>query len=174
MYNKIKLLLAGAIFFCSCTSNNDGNTGNTSISTSKEVDNMANYLTMKINGQEWKADHEIIGSFHPKGYDDAIIIAGSKGPKDKNEQTFNLTLYKTDGPGVFEIKSGNKENNIIQLAGLSEQQYIYGSMMGFNVKVNITKASNNPTIIEANFEGEMTGNASDKLILTEGQFYYHE
>lgn len=136
--------------------------------------NSANYLSMQINGSEWKADNEIDGLFHPNGYDNAVMISGTKGPKDKNEQAFNLTLYNINGPGVFEIKDGNKENSVVQLAGLSEQNYFYGSMLGFNVKVTVTKASSNPTAIEASFEGELMGNAGDKINITNGRFYFHE
>ena len=57
-----------------------------------------NYLTMKINGVEWKADNKIFGAFHPKGYDDAIIISGSKGPENKDEQIFNLNFLAPSPP----------------------------------------------------------------------------
>lgn len=133
-----------------------------------------NYLSMKINGVEWKADHDVFGAFHPKGYDQAIIIAGSRGPKDKTEQSFNLNLFKTTGPGVFQIKNGNPDFNVVQLANMSPENFMYGSMMGFDLKVTITRASANPSIVEASFEGELTGNASDKIKITEGKFYYHE
>jgi hypothetical protein len=136
--------------------------------------NNANYLSMQINGNEWKADNEVDGLFHPKGYNNAVMMSGTKGPKDKNEQAFNLTLYNINGPGVFEIKDGNKENSVVQLAGLSEQNYLYGSMLGFNIKVTVTKASSSPTEIEASFEGELMGNAGDKINITNGRFYFHE
>jgi hypothetical protein len=161
------------LLLLSCNSSTTAKTEKSTI-VKEEIKHTSNSLSMKINGKEWKADAEIFGAFHPEGYNKAIIIAGSKGPKDKNEQAFNINLYNTNGPDVFTIKNGNTDNNVIQLANLSQQNYLYGSMMGFNVKINITKASKNPTIIEATFEGELTGNASDKLIITEGKFYYHE
>ena len=133
-----------------------------------------NRLSMKINGVEWKADNEIFGAFHPKGYNKAIILAGSKGPKNKDEQPFNINLYNVNGPGTYQIQTGNPDLNVAQLANLSPQNYLYGSMMGFNLKVVITKASTGPDEIEATFEGEMTGNAGDVLKITEGSFYYHE
>jgi hypothetical protein len=169
LFSKISVFLLITITLNSCVSNNS----NTPTSASAK-ENTTNYLIMKINGKEWKADSEIFGAFHPPGYDNAIIIAGSKRPKDKNEQAFNINLYKTNGTGVFQLQNGNKDGNVIQLAGLTEQNFMYGSMMGFNVKLTITKASKNPTIVEARFEGELTGNASDKLIITDGKFYYHE
>jgi len=38
----------------------------------------------------------------------------------------------------------------------------------------VTAASENPTHIEATFEGELTGNAGDELKITEGKFQYHD
>jgi hypothetical protein len=133
-----------------------------------------NYLRMKIDGKTWEADHEIFGAFHPKGYNKAILIAGSKGPKDKNEQTFNLNLFNTSGPGVFDIQKGNPDLNVIQLGNMSPENFMYGSTMGFSVKVTVLKASANPTVMEARFEGELNGNTGDKISITEGAFYYQE
>jgi len=133
-----------------------------------------NHLSFKINGVEWQADSEIFGAFHPKGYNKAILISGSKGGNDKNEQDFSLILYNTAGPGVFDITNGNKDNNVIQLANMSPVNFMYGSMIGFNMKINVTAASENPTIIEATFEGELTGNAGDALKITDGKFQYHD
>ena len=159
----------------SCSNNSSAiKKENPEIASDKESVVTTNYLTMKINGVEWKADNAIWGAFHPEGQNKAIMITGSKGPKNKDEQPFNINLYNTNGPGVFDIKDGNTDNNVVQLANMSEKNYMYGSMMGFSMKVTVTKASSNPTIIEATFEGELSGNASDKLKITEGKFYYHE
>lgn len=133
-----------------------------------------NHLTMKINGVDWTADNDIFGAFHPKGYDRAIIIAGSKGKKDKNEQTFNINLYKTSGPGTFNFVNGNKEMNVAQLGNLSAENYVCGSMMGFDMKVIVTKASSMPDMVEATFEGKMTCPTGEILTITEGKFYYQE
>jgi hypothetical protein len=133
-----------------------------------------NYLSMKINGVEWKADNDLFGAFHPKGYNKAIIISGSKGPKNKDEQTFNINLYNTEGPGTYQFKTGNPDLNVAQLGNLSPANYMYGNVMGFDMTVKVTKASTNPDIIEATFEGSLNGNAGDVLKVTEGKFYYHE
>ncbi len=102
------------------------------------------------------------------------MIAGSKGPKNKDEQTFNIHLYNTEGPGTFQIQTGNPDLSVVQLGNLSPANYMYGNVMGFNMKVKVTKASTNPEEIEATFEGELNGNAGDVLQVTEGKFYYHE
>jgi len=57
---------------------------------------------------------------------------------------------------------------------MSPANFMYGSMMGFNMKITVTAASENPTHIEATFEGELTGNAGDELKITEGKFQYHD
>jgi hypothetical protein len=132
-----------------------------------------NQLSFKINGQLWAADNEIFAVYHPKGYNKAILIAGSKGPKDKNEQAFNINLYNINGPGTYEIKNGNADNCVVQLANLSPENYLYGSMMGYYVKVTLIKCSS-PATIEARFEGWLLGNNSDTLKITEGYFNYTE
>lgn len=133
-----------------------------------------NSLRMVINGKVWEADHEITGFVFPKGYNKAILIGGTKGPKDKNEQAFNLNLFNCNGVGEYLIETGNKDLSVVQLGNLSETNYLYGSMMGFRMRVNISKASQSPVELEASFEGEMTGNAGDTLKVADGKFYYHE
>ena len=133
-----------------------------------------NALSMKINGVEWKADHSIFGAFHPKGYNKVVMISGSKGPKNKDEQPFNINIYNVDGTGIFQFQDGNPDFSVAQLANVSPENYMYGSMMGFTMKVNLTKASTFPDVVEATFEGELKGNAGDVLKITEGKFYYHE
>ena len=157
------------VISCSNSHKSTANNQNMEISSIGE-----NYLTMKINGVGWTADNDIFGAFHPKGYDKAIIIAGSKGKKDKNEQTFNINLYNTNGPGTFNFVNGNKDFNVAQLANLSADNYLCGSMLGFDMKVVVTKASTGPDIIEASFEGKMTCSSGEVLNITNGKFYYHE
>lgn len=132
------------------------------------------YLRMKINGQTWEADHELTGIVFPEGYNKAILIGGTKGPKDKYEQTFNLNLFNCNGVGEYMIETGNKDQCVVQLGNLSEEHYLYGNVMGFRMRVTISKASKSPEELEASFEGEMTGNAGDILKVTDGKFYYHE
>ncbi len=134
----------------------------------------ANYLSMKINGVEWKADNEIWGAFHPKGYNKVIIISGLKGKKGDNEQAFNINIYNTDGPGNFIFKDGNPDLSVAQMLNWSPEKFMYGNVMGFNMKVSVTKASAMPDEIEATFQGELNGNMGDVMKITEGKFYFHE
>lgn len=133
-----------------------------------------NHLSMKLNDKDWVADSELFGAFHPPGYNKAIIIAGSKGPKNKDEQAFTLNLFNVEGPGTYHIKKGNADLSVVQLANLTPENFMYGSVMGFDLKVTVTKATKDPTVIEATFEGTLSGNASDTLKVTAGRFSYRE
>ncbi len=133
-----------------------------------------NFLSMKINGQLWQADHDIVGAFHPKGYDQLIIIGGSSGNKDKNEKSFTVNIYKTTGPGKYNFKNGNPALSVAQMGNWSEEEYLCGSMMGFDVAFDVVKATKNPTVVEAAFSGKLTCPSGKELIITEGKFYYEE
>lgn len=133
-----------------------------------------NVLKMNVNGQRWESDHDVFGAFHPKGYEKAIIIAGGKGEKDASEQAFNLNLYFADGVGKYHLVTGNEEKSVVQMGNWSSEAFLCGSMMGFEFDVDIKKASKNPTIIEAVFEGKMMCNNEFNLEVTNGYFYYQE
>lgn len=133
-----------------------------------------NLLSMKLNDKEWLADSSFLGVFHPKGFNKALMIGGSKGPKNKDEQVFSLNLFNVDGPGTYHIKTGNTDLSVAQLANLSPENFMYGSLMGFDLTVIVTKATKDPTVIEATFEGTLSGNASDTLKITAGRFTYRD
>ncbi len=133
-----------------------------------------NHLSMKLNGADWIGDSSLFGAFHPPGYNKALLIGGSKGPKNKDEQVFSLNLFNIDGPGTYHIKTGNADMSVAQIANLSPDHFMYGSLMGFDFTVTVTKATKDPAVIEATFEGTLTGNASDTLKVTAGRFLYRE
>ncbi|MBK8558209.1 MAG: hypothetical protein IPL65_21860 [Lewinellaceae bacterium] len=163
-----------ALLVLSCGSNSESMvTGKTTAQTSSSGIK-ENRLSMKINGVEWAADHDIFGAFHPKGYNKAIIIAGSKGPKNKDEQAFNINIYNTDGPGTFNFKNGNPELSVAQMANWSPETFLCGSMMDHHMRVKVTSATTKPDVIEATFEGELTCNTGEVFKVTDGKFYYHE
>ena len=92
--NYLKIIFTLLLFsqlISSCSSGSANSPANTSTS-------LKNTLTMKINGKDWTADSEIMGAFHPKGYDQLIMIAGSFGPNNKDEQSFNINIYNASGP----------------------------------------------------------------------------
>lgn len=171
---KIKIMftyILSIFLLVSCSNNNKQASGT---SSDKPSNTENNYLTMKINGVEWTADNNIFGAYHPKGYNKVIMISGSKGKKDKNEIPFNINIYNTKGPGEFTFSQGNKDLSVAQIANWSAEEFICGSMMGFDMKVNVTKASSNPDIIEASFSGVITCNTDRTMNITDGKFYYHE
>ena len=134
-----------------------------------------NHLSMRLNGTEWVADSNLFGAFHPGGYNKAILMGGSKGPKNKDEQVFSLNLFNAEGPGTYHIKTGNADLSVVQLANLSPEKFMYGSLMGFDLTVKVIKASGGTgTMVEATFEGTLTGNAGDTLKVTEGRFVYRD
>jgi hypothetical protein len=169
MQKMMWVLMLTTLLACSNQQKKEGT------ATSSVPDNAtSNFLSMKINGQLWEADHDVIGAFHPKGYDQLIIIGGSSGKKDKSEKSFTVNIYKTNGPGKYNFVQGNPALSVAQMGNWSEEEYLCGSMMGFDVSFDVTKASKNPTIVEATFSGKLTCPSGKELLITEGKFYYEE
>lgn len=174
MKTTIKILAISIVIFFSSCSKDDENANNLPQNTT------TNYLTMKINGVEWKSDTEVVfGAFHPQGYNDVTIISGTFG-QGATQQAFNINMYRTTGIGDY-VFSNVTENAFAvdkkeaQLAGMSQQNYLYGGLLGiYNMKVKVIKASKSPSIIEATFEGTLTGVQSDVITITDGKFYYQE
>lgn len=168
---KIHVIVAFLfIAITSCSKKDDSN--NTS-------NGGANYLSMKINGVDWKSDtNGVFGAFFPMGYNDATLISGTIG-QGATQQAFNINMYRTTGVGEY-IFSNISETNfsdkkVAQLANLTTQDYLYGGLLGvYNMKVTITKANKSPALVEGTFEGTLTGVQSDVITITEGKFYYHE
>lgn len=132
-----------------------------------------NHLSMKINGVPWQADNDIWAAFHPLGYDGAVLMAGSKGPKDKDEQAFNINLFGAEGPGEYQVVSGNPTNSVAQMGNLSARDYLIGGLvLPHDLRVKLTKASEGE--VEATFEGQMTSISGEVMLITEGKFYYAE
>ncbi len=172
----MKLLITSVflLLMASCNNNQSADEKAKKGDSSSGQSAKTNYLRMKIDGRTWEADHELTGIVYPNGYNKAILIGGTKGPKDKFEQTFNMNLYNCNGVGEYLVESGNKDLSEVQLGNLSETHYLYGNVLGFRMRVKISKATKSPVELEASFEGEMTGNAGDIIKVTEGKFFYHE
>ncbi len=184
---KTKILFLVLLSLCAwvcerpSSSSSETNDASTSSAATKVLSNPVavsrsatqNHLSMKIDGVPWQADSEIFGAFHPKGYNNAILIAGSKGPNNAAEQNFNINLYNAVGPGEYKIKNGNPDNSVAQLANLTTDRFMYGSVMGFEMRVSIGEGASSG-IVNATFEGELTGNQGDKIKITDGRFSYHE
>lgn len=175
MKNRISISFAiFALLILSCSSKNEAVTSSETTAQATTSSTKENHLSLKINGVEWVADHDVFGAFHPKGYNKAIIIAGAKGPKNKDEQAFNINIYNTDGAGTFNFEHGNPDLSVAQMGNWNPETFICGSMMGHNMKVKVITASTKPDVIEATFEGELTCNTGEVMKVTDGKFYYHE
>ena len=133
-----------------------------------------NTLQMRIDGIEWRADHEVFGAFHPPGYERALIVAGARGAKDANEQQFNINLFGIDGPGRYPIRNGDAAGSVAQLANYTPERFIAGSMMGYDLLVDVRVASAAPAHIEAGFSGTLPGNDGVVMKIEDGRFVYRE
>lgn len=134
----------------------------------------ANQLSMRIDGVEWRADHDVFGAFHPPGYERALIIAGGRGPKDAGEQLFNLNLFGIDGPGHYAISTGHAAGSVAQFANYTPERFLAGSMMGYDLVIDVHVAQADPALIEATFSGTLTGNDSVVMTIADGRFVYRE
>ncbi|MBK9493483.1 MAG: hypothetical protein IT475_11030 [Aquimonas sp.] len=132
------------------------------------------YLRMKVDGVAWEADHDIFGAVHPKGYDKAVLIAGSFGPKDASEQAFNINLYDINAAGNYPVQTGNPKLHVAQLANLTPERFLSGGPMGFDMQVEIVEMQAAPTRLHVRFEGTLMGNDSHAVKITNGEFRYSE
>jgi hypothetical protein len=134
-----------------------------------------NVLTMTLDGKPWKADREIFGAFDPPGMARRLIMAGSFGPKDANEQTFNLNVAGVDKPGRYVVRTREASvGNAAQVANLSRERYLVGGALGFDVTVDVDVLARNPTRIDARFSGTLTANDGATVVVADGRFRYSE
>lgn len=143
-------------------------------SVPSETATSGNELRMTIDGVAWHADHDVFGAWHPPGFDRALLIAGARGPKDASEQSFNLNVFGIDGPGRYVVRQGDPAGSVAQLGNYSPERFLAGSMMGYDMVVDVTVAEANPTRIEATFSGTLTGNDSALMRIEGGHFRYRE
>lgn len=134
-----------------------------------------NLLRMRIDGVDWIADHEIFGAVHPMGYDRAVLIAGSHGPKDADEQAFNIILNAADGPGIYRATTGDTRRHVVQMANLTPERYLAGGLtLDHDMTIEIVRMQASPVLIEARFHGTLTANDGTVLHIEDGEFRYRE
>lgn len=149
--------------------------------TGPDKGNSKNYLSMKIDGKEWSADFNVSGGYHvTEALGPGILsISGQKG-KGSTQQDFVINLYRTDGAGTYlvNIADGSTQavyQNAAQFANLTPSNYLCGgAMQGSQLKVVITKASKSTQELEGTFSGTMQCVEGNKIVITEGKFYYRE
>lgn len=135
----------------------------------------SNRLRMRLDGVEWVADREFFGAVHPPGMDRAVLMAGSLGPKDASEQTFNLNLFGIDGPGRYVVERGDGTGSVMQLANLSPERYLIGGLMfEYRFEVELVTMQAQPLVIEARFSGVLQSNDDQRVTISDGEFFYRE
>ncbi|WP_395788907.1 hypothetical protein [Aquimonas sp.] len=131
-------------------------------------------LTLQLDGVAWQADREIWGAVHPPGMGQTVIMSGSFGPKDAHEQAFNLNLHAATQPGTYRLQSTAPAIGMVQLANLSQERYLMGNVLGYDIEVELLQMQVNPVRIEARFEGSLVASDGATLKLTAGHFRYSE
>jgi hypothetical protein len=127
-----------------------------------------NLIRMRVDGVEWAADREIFCMVDPPGMGPVVIVSGSRGPKDANEQTFNLNLTGVTAPGPLQLKGGGSVTHVIQLANLDAERYLNGGAFGFDVNLDVVALSRSPAHIEARFNGTLNSSAGAPLRIEDG------
>ncbi len=171
---KIKNIIYLLVALCLSCSNSPSQVG-TKVTLNNELKNIPNYLTMKIDGVEWKANDKIFGIYDYKGYEKQIIIGGSSDAGTNREKVFNVSLNNTTGVGEYHIVDDNKDLNTAIFNNFKEgEEDVCGLKFGVDLIVKVTKASKIPSIVEATFSGTLTCGSDRTISITDGKFYYHE
>lgn len=170
---KVTRLLLGAtaLVLAACTEN-DAAPAATPASTVAQapavVGAAGNIVRMKIDGVEWSADRDYFCAVHPPGYDRAVIVGASLGPKDSNEQAFNLLIGAIDAPGSVHLSGPLSPTQAIQLANLDPSRYLNGGALGFDVRLDLLAMVRDPVTVEARFEGTLNSSNGGVLKISEG------
>lgn len=132
---------------------------------------------LRIAGQPWQADREFFAAFHPPGLGRAVLMAASRGPRDRHEQTFNLNLAGVAGPGRYTAKGDTTSvqgtlGSAFQLANLSESRYLVGGPLGFDIQVEVLQAG--AGVVEARFHGSAMASDGGTVKIEDGYFLARE
>jgi hypothetical protein len=125
-------------------------------------------VRLRVDGVEWSADREIFCAVDPPGMGPVLIVSGSRGPKDADEQTFNLNLSGVTGPGTVRLAGGGSTTHAIQLANLDTARYLNGGALGFDVSVDVLALSREPVRVELRFSGTLNSSAGMPLRIEDG------
>lgn len=132
------------------------------------AEDAANLIRMRVDGVEWSADRDIFCTVAPPALGDVLIVSGSRGPKDANEQAFNLNLSGVAGPGTVKLTGGGSTTHVIQLANLDAQRFLNGGAMGFDVTVEVVSLARDPARVELRFAGTLQSSAGEPLRIEDG------
>lgn len=127
-----------------------------------------NFIRMRVDGVEWAADREIVCMVDPPGMGTLLIVSGSKGPKDADEQAFNLNLTGVSAPGRIQITGSGSTTHVIQLANLDASRFLNGGAMGFDVTVDVVAIRTAPAMVELRFSGTLGSSAGTPVRIEDG------
>lgn len=131
-------------------------------------------LRMLVDTKAWIATQDVFAAVHPRGYDRAIVIAGSVGKQAPFEQAFTLNLYGIDKPGRYRITSARIAEGVIQFGSFDAARPLIGGILGYDATVDVVAFSADPLRVEVRFDGWMTGSDGVKVAIREGYFAYSE
>lgn len=134
-----------------------------------------NVLRMRIDGHDWIADQGVFGTVQSAAGAHMVLISGSLGARDKDEQAFSLVLNGVPGPGSYTVASGNAQQSVAQMGNLSPERYLAGGLMlPYAMQVELVHVQAAPVAIEARFSGTLTANDGVVLAIEDGVFAYRE
>jgi hypothetical protein len=133
-----------------------------------------NQLYMLIDGKEWRFENELMGGINPISDKPEMLMSGSRGANDGSEQTFTVMIRGADVPGTYRVKSGDSSQSVFQISGLSEQEFLAGNMMPFDLTVIVSEVGAKPMRMSARFAGSIETNTGRTLQISNGVFLYQE
>ena len=138
------------------------------------VQAQTNQLHMLIDGVEWRFENGLMGGINPISDKPEMLISGSRGANDSSEQTFTVIIRGADVPGTYQVKSGDSSQSAFQISGLSEQEFLAGNMMPFDLTVVVSEVGAKPMRMSARFAGSIETNTGRTLQISKGVFHYQE
>ena len=142
-----------------------GKDGDTNPNTNK-----TNYLTMKVNGQEWKADAKIAGSLGVLRDGEFVIGGELIGQNDD----MTIVFENVTGPGTYRTDDAYSIAQFWQNADGADIK-LYQSQQDGKFTLNITRADR--TSAEGTFSGTLDiviGGTQGSVIITDGKFKYDQ
>lgn len=167
-------MLACALLLAACSRQTAPAAATTTAATSSEAAaREPNRLELRLDGRPWHADRAIEAIVGAAGFDGMLMLSGSFGPKDRDEQTFNLNLTGVRGPGTYHVR-GSGVVDAVQLANLSAERYLVGGALGADVDVVVRTLQRDPLRVEATFSGTLVASDGQRLRLEDGHFSYRQ
>jgi hypothetical protein len=158
---KYTFFALGLLVMCSASCGKDSISPNTS---------KTNYLTMNVNGQEWKADAKIVGGL-------GVLSAGQfvlGGNLSSQNDEMTIVFEGVTGPGTYRTDDLYSAAQFVQNADGNDIK-LYKSNQDGKFTLNITRASRGSA--EGTFSGTLdilVGGTQGSVTITEGKFKYDE